>query len=391
MPRRKVGGPRKHLGRASQQIVSDFRLNQTAVSQRTVPSVSGHINHDELLTGLATRPRASLAQLPTPIHRLHNFGKQLHGPQLWIKRDDLTGLEGGGNKTRKLEFLVGDAVATGADMLATAGAIQSNHTRQTAAAAAKCNLQCALLHFAWTRDAGPAYRKVGNILLSSIMGAELFLDDTERPIEDQSPLGEFCDYLKARGHAPYLIPAGASEHRLGSLGYMVCAAEIVAQSQLLDIHFDYIVHCTGSSSTQAGLVAGLAAMGENTRVIGIADDGETSIKRERVLQLANDALAETGLSARVSSSDVEIIAADSNPYGIADSETFDLIRLLARTEGLIADPVYEGKALRGLLALANGGRFDRDSAILLMHLGGTPAVHAYADQFGSIKSSQFPA
>jgi len=353
--------------------------------------VPDQITHDELLTELAKRPKASLAQLPTPMHRLPNFGERLNGPELWIKRDDLTGLEGGGNKTRKLEFLVGDAIASGADMLATAGAIQSNHTRQTAAAAAKCNLQCALLHFAWTEDAGPAYRQVGNYLLGSLMGAEIFLDDTERPIEDQSPLNDFCDFLRDRGDVPYLIPAGASEHRLGSLGYMVCAAEIVVQSQSLDVHFDYIVHCTGSSSTQAGLVAGLAAMGETTRVIGVSDDEETSIKRERVLQLANDALAETGLAARISSSDVEIIAADQSTYGKADSETLDLIRLLARTEGLIADPVYEGKAIRGLLSLANGGRFDSDSRILLMHLGGTPAMHAYADQFGVIKSSPFPA
>jgi 1-aminocyclopropane-1-carboxylate deaminase/D-cysteine desulfhydrase-like pyridoxal-dependent ACC family enzyme len=223
------------------------------------------------------------------------------------------------------------------------------------------------------------------------MGAELFVDDTERPIEAQGPLDEFCAYLEGRGDSPYLIPAGASEHRLGSFGYMACAAEIVAQSQSHDVHFDYVVHCTGSSSTQAGLVAGFAAMGEKTVVIGVSDDFETSIKRERVLQLANNALSEAGLSARVPASDVEVIAVDKNPYGEADEETFGLIRLLARTEGLIADPVYEGKALRGLLELANTGRFEGDAKILLMHLGGTPAVHAYADQFGSINLTPFPA
>lgn len=347
-------------------------------------------NANELSLELAQRPRAALAQLPTPIHRLHNFGAQLGGPELWIKRDDLTGLEGGGNKTRKLEFLVGDALESGADMLVTAGAIQSNHTRQTAAAAAKCNLKCALLHFGWTEDVGPNYRQVGNILLSSIMGAELFLDDIERPIEDQSPLIDFCELQKNLGNTPYLIPAGASEHRLGGLGYMVCATEIVKQSEQLGVHFDYVVHCTGSSSTQAGLLAGFAAMGEKTRVIGVADDDETSIKKGRVLQLANDTLAETGMSARVSPPDVEIIAADKSLYGKADAETFAAIHLLAQTEGLIADPVYEGKALRGLLALANDGRFESGSKILLMHLGGTPAVHAYAGQFGSPRFSPFP-
>ncbi len=259
----------------------------------------------------------------------------------------MTGLEGGGNKTRKLEFLVGDAIETGADMLVTGGAIQSNHTRQTAAAAAKCTLKCALLHFGWTKDAGPVYRQVGNILLSSIMGAEMFLDETERPIEDQSPLIEFCEYLRGCSHLPYLIPAGASEHRLGSMGYMACAAEIVKQSKALDVHFDYVVHCTGSSSTQAGLVAGFAVMGERTRVIGVSDDDETSIKRERVMRLANDALAEIGMSVRVSPTDIEVIAADKSPYGVAESETFDAIRLLARMEGLVADPSMKARRYGG--------------------------------------------
>jgi len=359
-------------------------------SKRWEKLVLDEKNTSELLRELAKRPKAALAQLPTPIHRLENFGRQLNGQELWVKRDDLTGLEGGGNKTRKLEFLIADAIESGADMLVTAGAIQSNHTRQTAAAAAKCNIKCALLHFGWTKDAGPFYRQAGNVLLSSIMGAEMFLDETERPIEDQSPLVEFCEYLRGCGHRPYLIPAGASEHKLGSFGYMACAAEIVKQSKAFDVHFDYVVHCTGSSSTQAGLVAGFAAMGEKISVIGVSDDDETSIKRDRVLGLANDALAEIGTSVRVSPTDIEIVAADKSAYGAADGETFNAIRLLARTEGLIADPVYEGKALRGLLELANNGRFESGCRILLMHLGGTPAVHAYANQFGSPNLSRLP-
>jgi len=345
--------------------------------------VASNYNLPELTAALASKPRFHLAQLPTPMHRLDNFGAQLGGPQLWIKRDDLTGLEGGGNKTRKLEFLVGDALDKGADMLVTAGAIQSNHTRQTAAAAAKSNLQCALLHFAWTKDAGPMYRQVGNLLFSSLMGAELYLDETERPIEDQGPLSEFCAKLESLGHQPYLVPAGASEHPLGSLGYMNCAAEIAAQSRELGVHFDFVIHCTGSSSTQAGLLAGFAAIGQQTEVIGVADDDETSIKKERVLLLANEALSEIGMSQRIAPSVVEVISVDKSPYGSAEEETFDAIRLLARTEGLIADPVYEGKALRGLLELASNGRIEADSKVLLMHLGGTPAVHAYANQFGA--------
>jgi 1-aminocyclopropane-1-carboxylate deaminase len=343
-----------------------------------------------LLRVLSRNSRVSLAQLPTPIHRLENFGRHLGGAELWIKRDDLTGLAGGGNKTRKLEYLVADAIDSGADTLVTAGAIQSNHTRQTAAAAARCKMKCALLHFGWTDDAGPQYREVGNILLSSMMSAELFLDEVRRPIEDQSPLTDFCEHLKHRGDTPYLIPAGASEHRLGSFGYMACAAEIVSQCKVLGIHFDYIVHCTGSSSTQAGLVAGFAAIGEQIEVIGVSDDNETAIKRERVLRLANDALVEIGLSARVSPSGVQVIAVDQSPYGKADRETFAAIRQLAAAEGLIADPVYEGKAVRGLLSLAGQGHFPNNSKVLLMHLGGSPAVHAYAGQLGAPVLLPFP-
>ena len=291
--------------------------------------VSDKSSSSELTLQLEKRPRANLAQLPTPLHHLRNFSQQFDDQEIWIKRDDLTGLEGGGNKTRKLEYLVGDALESGHDMLVTIGAIQSNHTRQTAAAAAKCGLKCALLHFGWTEDAGPHYRTVGNILLSHTMGADLYVDETPRPIEDQGPLEEFCEYLRDLGHRPYLIPGGASEHRLGSFGYMKCAAEIVGQSKDLDLRFDYIVHCTGSSSTQSGLLAGLAALGEKIRVVGIADE-----------------------------------------------ETLNAIRLLAETEGIIADPVYEAKAVRGLLSIAKEGYFQSGSRILLMHLGGSPAIHA---------------
>jgi 1-aminocyclopropane-1-carboxylate deaminase len=337
----------------------------------------------ELNQALARWARAPLALLPTPIHRIENFGRELGGPELWIKRDDLTGLEGGGNKTRKLEYVVGDALASGADMLVTVGAIQSNHTRQTAAAAARHNLKCALLHFGWARDAGPMYRRTGNILLSSLMGAELYLDETPRPIEDQSPLADFVEQLRRAGHSPYLIPGGASEHRLGSFGYLRCAAEIVQQSRESGVRFQHVIHCTGSSSTQAGLVAGFAFMAEPISVIGVADDHETEIKRARVLQLANDTLAEIGAAVRVRAEDVEIIAVDQSEYGEAEPETIDMIRRFAGAEGIVADPVYEGKALRGLEKLIRDGRFDPDAPVLVLHLGGTPAVHAYADRFGA--------
>jgi len=344
---------------------------------------------DELTDRLDKLPHTSLALLPTPMQSLYNFGSCLNGPDLWMKRDDLTGLEGGGNKTRKLEFLVGDALLQGADMLVTVGAIQSNHTRQTAASAAKAGLKCALLHCAWTQDVGPNYRKVGNILLSHIMEADLYVDETERPIEDQGPLREFMATLTSQGHKPYLIPGGASEHRFGSMGYIKCAAEVARQSLQQDLEFDYLIHCTGSSSTQAGLLAGFAVLGINTRVIGVSDDDETKIKEARVRQLANDSLEELGYDLSITTDDVEVMSSNTNSYGVPDPEIISGIRQLACTEGLIADPVYEGRALRGLLQLADEGRFKEKDKILLMHLGGSPAVHAYSGQFGAIELAEF--
>ena len=332
---------------------------------------------------LAGMPRASLAQLPTPLHPLPNFSQYLDGCDVWMKRDDLTGLEGGGNKTRKLEFLLGDALEKEAELVVTAGAIQSNHTRQTAAAAAKLGLKCALLHFGWVGDAGPTYRTTGNILLSSLMGADLYIDDTRRPIEDQSPLFSFDERLKAAGHKTYLVPNGASLHPLGGLGYMACVAEIMLQCAQIGTRFDYVVHCTGSSSTQAGLLAGFAALGEPVPVIGIADDDETEIKQRRVHKLANETLATVELDVEVPMADVEVIASDDNAYGQSDRRTYEVIRQFAQAEGLVIDPVYEGKAVRGLLALADAGRFEPGSRILLMHLGGGPAVHGYAETFGA--------
>lgn len=343
----------------------------------------------DLQARLAKLPHFPLAQLPTPLQQLRNFGALLNGPELWIKRDDLSGLEGGGNKTRKLEYLVGDALQQGCDMLVTVGAIQSNHTRQTAAAAARANMKCALLHCAWTKDAGPNYRHVGNILLSHMMGAELYIDETERPIEDQGPLQEFMAHLRGQGHKPYLIPGGASEHPLGSMGYINCAAEIAVQMGQTNTRFDYLVHTTGSSSTQAGMIAGFKALGVDTRIIGVADDGETEIKRNRVQELANEALQKLGVSPSVTAEDVEVVASNQADYGFADDAIKEGIRLMATKEGLIADPVYEGRAIRSLLDLSASGRFAPDARILLMHLGGAPAIHAYAGQFGDIKLTPF--
>ncbi|MCL4157271.1 UNVERIFIED_CONTAM: hypothetical protein GTU68_045507 [Idotea baltica] len=274
-------------------------------------------------------------------------------------------------------------------MLMTVGAIQSNHTRQTAASAAKANLKCALLHCAWTEDAGPNYRHIGNVLLSSLMGAELYVDETQRPIEDQGPLDELMNHLRSQGHTPYLIPGGASEHPLGSMGYINCALELAAQMDELGFEFDYLIHTTGSSSTQAGLLAGFKALGIRTRIIGVADDGETKIKTDRVRALANEALQRLDLPPLVAADDVEVIASNDAEYGYADDAIKEGIQMMARKEGLIADPVYEGRAIRGLLDLSSSGRFAEEDRILLMHLGGSPAIHAYAGQFDEVELTPF--
>ncbi len=343
-----------------------------------------------LLEALDRAPRLRFAQLPTPLHPLPRLTAHLAGPQLWIKRDDLTGLPGGGNKTRKLEFVVADALRAGADTLVTVGAVQSNHTRQTAAAAVRAGLRCVLLHNGWAPEPGPAYRDVGNVLLSDVLGAELYADDTPRHIDDPGRIAELVEWLRGEGRRPYLIPGGASEHPLGGHGYASCAAEIEAQAAALGVRFDAIVHCTGSSSTQSGLLAGLAALGSPTRVIGVADDDEREDKCRRVLQLANATLETLELPERVAAEDVEVVIADHQPYGAASEETFDAIRLLARTEGLIADPVYEGRAVRGLIDLIRAGRFTPDQHVLLMHLGGSPAVHAWAGRLAGAGLQPLP-
>lgn len=333
-----------------------------------------------LLDALARAPRLRLAHLPTPIQPLPRLSEHLGGPRLWLKRDDLTGLPGGGNKTRKLEFVVADAVAQGADTLVTVGAVQSNHTRQTAAAAVRAGLRCVLLHNGWAPPPGAAYQVVGNPLLSDLLGAEAYADDTPRHIDDPGRIADLLDYLRAEGRTPYAVPGGASEHPLGGHGYALAAAEIAEQAAAVGVEFDAIVHCTGSSSTQSGLLAGLAALGSATRVIGIADDDERDDKCVRVLELANATLATLGLDQRVTPDRVDVRIADDQPYGVATQPTIDAIRLLARTDGVVADPVYEGRALRGLLDLIRDGTLGPGQDVLLLHLGGTPAVHAWSER-----------
>jgi 1-aminocyclopropane-1-carboxylate deaminase len=333
----------------------------------------------DLRERLSVFPRASLAFLPTPLHPLPRLSERLGGPEIWAKRDDLTGLGGGGNKTRKLEFLVGDAVATGADTLVTVGAIQSNHARQTAAAAARVGMACALLLRSWAPRNDEFYERAGNVLLSRLLGAELHFDREPSHIGDESGLDELVDELARRGRTPYRIPGGASDHPLGGLGYAACALELVEQCGQLDVDFDAIVHCTGSGSTMAGLLAGLRILGSNTQVIGIADDGDRETALDIVHRLANATLRLLGVDEPLPRSRIEIwpdFAPDG--YGIPGEHTYEAIRLAAETEGVFVDPVYEGTSMAGLIGLVRNERLGAGSRVLYLHMGGAPALHGYA-------------
>jgi 1-aminocyclopropane-1-carboxylate deaminase len=327
--------------------------------------------------------RFPLGVLPTPLHRLPRLTEHLGGPRLWVKRDDLSGPADGGNKIRKLEFLVGDALAQGCDTLVSIGAIQSNHTRQVAVAAAMAGMDCVLVQERWV-DSQAGATRVGNILLSTLAGATTEVVDGSIAAAVDSDGGspalrDTVARLAAEGRRPYLIPAGASDHPLGGLGYAGCAAEIVAQSAAAGVRFAAIViaSCTGSS--HAGLVAGLHAMGDPTRVIGIDVLADLPLVTATVARLA------TSTAHRLDAPDVpaeriDIRGGYQGPaYGVPDRATFEAMRLGLRTEGLVLDPVYEGKVMAGLIGLVASGEFAPDDDVLFVHLGGIPAIHAYGD------------
>ncbi len=328
---------------------------------------------------IARFPRTSLALLPTPIHRLARISQRLNGAEIWIKRDDLTGLAGGGNKTRKLEFLVGEALREGADTLVSVGAIQSNHVRQTAAAAACSGLSCELLLRRWVPNHDVFYERAGNVLLSRLLGAELHIDSTPASVGDETGLDELVADLRRRGRNPYKIPGGASDHPLGGLGYALCAAELVEQAAEHGVDFDTIVVCTGSGSTTAGLLAGLHALGSEIDVLGVDESGDPAEGGDLVFRLANGTLQQLEIEQPLPRSKVTVLEGFSGGgYGIPDERTWAAIHFAATTEGLLLDPVYEGKSMAALIDLCETGRLTPESRVLFLYLGGAQALHAYA-------------
>ena len=333
---------------------------------------------------LADFDRVPLLFGPSPVHRLERLERELGGRvEIWVKREDCnSGLAFGGNKVRKLEYLAADALAQGCDTLVSIGGVQSNHTRQVAAVAARLGLGCVLVQERWVEWPDVVYDKVGNILLSRLLGAEVRLDPAGFDIGIRPSWEQALEDVKRRGGKPYAIPAGASDHPLGGLGFARWALEVAEQERELGLFFDTVVVCSVTGSTQAGMVAGFAAQERERAVLGI--DGSATVQQtwEQIARIARRTADAIGLGRDLR--DDEIVLLDewhAGTYGIPDAKTIAAIRLCARLEGVLTDPVYEGKSMAALIDLVRSGRIEPGSRVLYAHLGGQPALNGYAGAF----------
>lgn len=324
-------------------------------------------------------PRFPLTFLPTPLVRARNLEKALgdQSPQIWIKRDDMTGLAFGGNKSRKLEYLTGDAIAKSATVLISEGAAQSNHARQTAAAAALAGMKCVLV-----LDTRRNAEMTGNLLLDELLGADVHLvsgsDDRKKE------MATVVATLRAEGEVPYLIPTGGSVP-IGALGYVRCVVELMDQVATLGIAPKTLYFPTGSQGTQAGLAAGALLCGAQFEVRGVAVEATTAELAREALPLTNETLALLGSDRRVTVEDISIDDTQvGEGYAIPTGEGMAAIGLLARTEAIILDPVYTGKAMAALIADVRAGVFAPDDAIIYLHTGGGPSVFANLDAFAAL-------
>jgi 1-aminocyclopropane-1-carboxylate deaminase len=320
---------------------------------------------------------------PSPIHPLDRLSAHLGGARIWAKREDVSsGLAYGGNKVRKLEYLVPDALAQGADTLVSIGGYQSNHTRQVAAVAAHLGLKAVLVQENWVDWPDALNDRTGNIMLSRIMGAEVRLDPAGFGVGYKPSWERAVEDVRARGGTPYPIPAGASDHPLGGLGFANWAYEVQQQERELGVFFDAIVVCSVTGSTQAGMIAGFAGQERPRRVIGIDASAKLAQTREQVERIARATAAMLGLGRDLRDEEIEVLAGWEGPaYGVPGESTLAAIRLLGRLEGVITDPVYEGKSMAGLIDLVRAGALPAGSNVLYAHLGGQPALPAYAGLF----------
>jgi len=320
---------------------------------------------------------------PSPIQRLDRLTRHLGGATLWAKRDDCnSGYAFGGNKIRKLEYLIADALAQGCDTLVSIGAVQSNHTRQVAAAGAVAGMKVVLVQESWVDWPDVAYDRVGNILLSRLMGADVRLVKAGFGIGFKESWEQALAEIETRGGKPYAIPAGASDHPLGGLGFASWAREVEAQEAELGVFFDTVIVCSVTGSTQAGMIAGFADRARERRIIGIDASAKPAEARAQIARIARSTAQAIGLERELR--DDEIVLDDryhAGTYGIPDDRTLEAMRMVARLEAMITDPVYEGKSMAGLIDLVSRGEIDRSSNVLFAHLGGQPAINGYAALF----------
>jgi 1-aminocyclopropane-1-carboxylate deaminase len=332
---------------------------------------------------LAKFERYKLTFGPTPIEALPRLTAHLGGDvELFAKREDCnSGLAFGGNKLRKLEYIIPDVIASNADTLVSIGGVQSNHTRMVAAVAAKIGMKCRLIQESWVPHEDAVYDRVGNIMLSRIMGAEIQLVDEGFDIGIRESWTAALDDVRAKGGKPYAIPAGASVHKFGGLGYVGFAEEVRTQETVMGIRFDFIVVCSVTGSTQAGMVVGFAADGRARQVIGIDASATPVQTKAQILSIAQQTAELIGGSAIVAD-DIVLLEDYAYPvYGVPSKETIEAIRLSARLEGMITDPVYEGKSMQGMIDLVKKGFFPKGSKVLYAHLGGAPALNGYSYTF----------
>ena len=320
---------------------------------------------------------------PSPIHELPRMTAHLGGAQIWAKREDVnSGLAYGGNKTRKLEYIIPDVLAQGADTLVSVGGVQSNHTRQVAAVAAKLGLKAVLVQEKWVDWDDPVNDKVGNILLSRIMGADVRLNPAGFDIGIRDSWQQAMDDVRAQGGKPYGIPAGASEHPLGGLGFANWADEVAQQEKDMGIFFDTIIVCTVTGSTHAGMIAGFAGQKRERRVIGIDASATLAKTRDQVARITRNTAALIGLDRAIRDDEITVLDGWAGDlYGIPVESTIEAITLSGQLEGMIIDPVYEGKSMAGLIDLVESREIDSGSNVLYAHLGGQPALNAYSSLF----------
>ena len=334
---------------------------------------------------LADFPRQPLLFGPSPVHRLDRLTAHLGGATVWAKREDCnSALAYGGNKTRKLEYIVPDALAQGADTLVSIGGYQSNHTRQVAAVAAHLGLKAVLVAEKWVDWPDAVNDRVGNIMLSRIMGAEVRLNPSGFGIGIKDSWTEAMEDVRRRGGTPYGIPAGGSDHRLGGLGFAGWADEVARQEQDLGVFFDTIVVCSVTGSTQAGMIAGFAGQDRPRRVIGIDASATIVETRAQVARIARATAELLGLGRDLRDDEITVLEGwAGDHYGIPVASTLDAIRLTGSLEGVILDPVYEGKSMAALIDLVRDRDIPTSSQVLYAHLGGQPALNAYSALFTS--------